>query len=251
MKQNASEQLLNEIAHCENINTSRKRGRSHPCSSIVSFQNEQNLQLPEPWTGKLSEAPILFVTSHPSIDIEEGFPTQDWSEDDILNFFTNRWDSKWVKRSPDGKPLYPLLKTGKYRKNRVVTWAGVGQRAEELLGRAPAFGVDFAITAVVHCKSWNGTGVAEAAKECAEKYLSRIMQISPAKVIVVMGDLAREFLCNALNISCDSVYCRRKVGDTERAFVFIPLPSDKSQMIKTFIGNLTREELDEVKSLLK
>jgi hypothetical protein len=216
MKQNAREQLLREIAHCENINVSRKLGRSHPCSSIVNFQNEQNFQLPEPWTGKLSEAPILFITSHPSIDIKEEFPTQDWSEDDILNFFTNRWDSKWVKRGANGKPLYPLLKTGKYRKNWVVTWAGVGKRAEELLGRAPVFGVDFAITAVVHCKSRKGTGVAEAAKECAEKYLSRIMQISPAKVIVAMGNLACDLLCNVINISCNSDYCRRKVGDIER-----------------------------------
>lgn len=53
--------------------------------------------VPEPWSGNLKTAEILFVGSNPSIDLKEKlfpkFESQEWSEDkknEVVDFFSTR-----------------------------------------------------------------------------------------------------------------------------------------------------------------
>jgi len=73
----------------------------------------------------------------------------------------------------------------------VPYWRYVKQLAIKLMGRDVVPGTDYALTEVVHCKSRNEVGVAEAAKECVPRYLKRVLALSPAAVIVVLGTHAR------------------------------------------------------------
>jgi hypothetical protein len=50
---------------------------------------------------------------------------------------------------------------------------------------------DYAITEVVHCKSKKEGGVQSALRECADRYLLRVLQHSPARLLVVLGRPAR------------------------------------------------------------
>ena len=62
-------QLLGEIAHCSIANEIRS-GNSHvsiPCREIVSVQTGVVFQLPEPWSGQIDIAPLLFISSNPSL----------------------------------------------------------------------------------------------------------------------------------------------------------------------------------------
>ena len=74
-----AKQLLLEIAHCEvarrHCEVTRERG---PCSAIVASQEAsswESFQAPEPWSGDLVRAPILFLSSNPSISTTEAFQT--------------------------------------------------------------------------------------------------------------------------------------------------------------------------------
>ena len=77
--------LCIKIARCTNIGV-------HPCHKIASFQSNCILkQMPEPWNGHLATAEIMFIGSNPSIDFDEYFPNIGWTDDDIFDFFENRF----------------------------------------------------------------------------------------------------------------------------------------------------------------
>ena len=65
------------------------------------------LQVPEPWSGNLEHAPILFLSSNPSISTAELYPRWEWPDEEIADFFGRRFgggqmgDNK--KRRNEGK----------------------------------------------------------------------------------------------------------------------------------------------------
>jgi hypothetical protein len=59
--------------------------------------------------------------------------------------------------------------------------------ATDLLGRAPVPGQDYALTEVVHCGSGVERGVDEALETCSSRYLKRVISLSPAKLLVLVG----------------------------------------------------------------
>jgi uracil-DNA glycosylase len=61
-----------------------------------------------------------------------------------------------------------------------------------LLGRNAIPGIDFALAEVVHCKSGNRIGVPEAVHECARRYLTQVLNMSAATVVVFVGKYAAE-----------------------------------------------------------
>jgi hypothetical protein len=71
--------LLNDIVRCR-IATDVLRGRAradHPCTTIVMSQSVTDpavFQVPEPWSGRLDRAPILFLCCKPSINEQEVYP---------------------------------------------------------------------------------------------------------------------------------------------------------------------------------
>jgi hypothetical protein len=64
------------------------------CRAIIGtqYQHGPNLfQLPEPWSGHITQARVLFISSNPSIDDGSGYPRKDWHDDDIFRYFDERF----------------------------------------------------------------------------------------------------------------------------------------------------------------
>lgn len=78
------EELALAIATCKEIKVACQE-KKHPCNKIVLKQNNQasnTRQSPEPWAGSLEKAPLLFISSNPSISEggsdAENFPIVDY-----------------------------------------------------------------------------------------------------------------------------------------------------------------------------
>lgn len=230
--------LLAEITHCDLLESS-KSGVPGPCSRIVSVQHQLALddhQVPEPWTGKLNEARIVFISSNPSIDFDEPYPT--WSDnlESTDEFFTNRFGDR-PGQIRDGK--YPPVKDGSWGP-AVRFWSGVRQRAFEVLPNAEP-GVDYAMTEVVHCKSRNEVGVREALSTCAERYMPRIINEAPkAQLLVVFGVHAALAMAEVFNIELDSEKrsARMTQGGVQRTVVYLDHPASggKSKRFETALS---------------
>jgi hypothetical protein len=188
-------ELLLEIACCP-VARDIRAGKvdSHECLRIVKTQDgKRPFQVPEPWVGQIEHAPILFISSNPSFDEKEKFPTdnaKDWPSERIVDFFENRFTSRagWVKN------LGVLHHDGIYSKP-VRFWVSARARAAEILqkkNKQVAPGVDFALTEVVHCKSKGEIGVNEARDFCSKRYLKRILSVAAARVLVVYGRVAHD-----------------------------------------------------------
>ena len=87
--------LLLEIARCPNVRKCIEKGRrSHPCAPVVGFQFAKSVdeyQVPEPWSGHIEQAPILFVSSNPSYSPIEDYPIGAWPDEHIVDYFGNRF----------------------------------------------------------------------------------------------------------------------------------------------------------------
>lgn len=242
--------LLFDIAHCPSVQFCLDNPCSrHPCREIVESQRCSRLaryQVPEPWSGELELAPILFLSSNPSISSTEEYPRWEWADEDIEDYFTHRFGGgrqEWIK---DGTKT--LLQDGEYA-SATPFWAAVQKRAMELMDDVCP-GIDYALTEIVHCKSRSEFGVAEAQAECSRRYLWRVIELSGASVIVVLGKRAElavraEFrISDGMNVS-DPV----KVGDIERLFAFLPHPN--AHMERSFAKCLRREELHRLRRHLE
>ena len=236
-------QLLIEIARCPIALKIRTRAHEggHPCSIIVDSQPTSSFQLPEPWSGKLDVAPVLFLSSNPSIDESERYPDLTWTEDQTNDFFHNRFGATagWVRNG-----LNTLQKDGSFSRNWVRFWAAARSRAAELLEKERALitpGLDFALTEVVHCKSRNEVGVKEAQEFCSKRYLDRILSVSAAKVIVVFGQSAKDVVVNQLSRSMRPLFDgeRNLFAQEQRMIVFLAHPAGfgHKKSVKDTVGD--------------
>lgn len=195
-----SANLLLEIARCPNVRQCiGATSGCHPCSEIVKNQkgSYEDFHVPEPWNGNIEKAPILFISSNPSIDSQEVYPLVSWDDAKILDYFHNRFDGRWV--SIKNNRFYPRRHSGDHARASNY-WGKVRNHAEVLLQRSVQAGIDYAITEVVHCKSFNEFGVKSALSECSN-YLPRILGTSGAVVLVVVGAKARVQVKEALGLS--------------------------------------------------
>src|SRR5437870_4541234 len=124
-------ELLLDIARCPVFMGSEidPAGR---CNEIISLQRQVTApHLPEPWSGSLETAPILFISSNPSIDESERYPTNQWPNGLIRDFFEHRF-SDGIEPWTEGS-LRPLLADGQSHSSGYVRfWASVRARATEL-----------------------------------------------------------------------------------------------------------------------
>lgn len=196
---NADEVLALTVARCPEVPKAR-RTSAHPCHRIVSTQPDlpSQWQVPEPWAGNLTSARIVFLSSNPSIDRPEDhpdpgqaedYPRGDWDDASIAGFLTRRFDPTSGGASADARFK---CRNGEWSANKVRFWAAVQDRASELLNRPGDPNIDYVMTEVVHCKSQQEIGVAQAADHCAAMHLDRILKASPAPLTVVMGAKARD-----------------------------------------------------------
>jgi hypothetical protein len=193
------EDLLISVARCPEIMKAAINFR-HPCHKVVCFQKHvsfRHFQLPEPWNGHIEKAPLLFISSNPGYAELERVPTRDefsWTDDRVSDFFINRFGGGKEEWVVNGKRA--LQADGTHAGGNVF-WPRTRLIAADLLENPAAIlGEDFAITEVVHCKSREAEGVPEAGDRCTSLHLDRILDVSPAKVLVVFGALAKPIFQN-------------------------------------------------------
>ena len=244
--------LVLEISHCPIAKSIIKFSSSDsPCREIVESQDVEaidDFQLPEPWSGKLSLAPVLFLSSNPSISSTEQYPTWTWSNEMVADYFENRFCGgikQWIR---DGK--YGLRKDNTYSK-AVAFWSSVRKRAEELYTREVLPGLDYALSEVVHCKSRQEIGVRKAANYCSERYLDKIFEVSNAVIIVALGDIAKVAIKAMYNVTDDASTMVESVmmGGQERTIVFLPHPNARKK--RTLRRVLTEAELTRLRYILE
>jgi len=243
--------LLNKIAHCPHVNFCiQNPSVEHPCREIVFSQSSSTLneyQVPEPWSGRIEQAPILFLSSNPSISSVEDYPRWSWSDDAIDDFFNNRFGGGRKAWILDGRKS--LQKDGTYS-GSVKFWSAVRQRAIELFQRNVTPGSDYAITEIVHCKSVKEIGVKKAQNQCVKSYLPKVLQMAAARVVVVLGKEAKEAMQDEFNIPKDvSLFGPIVIGAREKLITFLPHPNARSN--RTFANCLKSEELESLRAFLR
>jgi hypothetical protein len=201
----------------------------HPCRKIVDYQNTpkwgggtyETFQLPEPWVGRIDRAPILFVSSNPSIG-DDRHALGSSSDDDVWDSHYNLFGGGKIRYTNKGK--YKVTDDGR-EGDCVPTWAFVLQRAQELIPSRPVEpGVDYALTEVVHCKSLRETGVAESLDSCVERHLSVVMLHSVASLLVVMGR-ARKPVRRICGLEPEARLADVELGGRTRLVVFLGHPT--------------------------
>ena len=231
-----SRDLLLRITRCP-ILVAARTDPSHPCSTIVSLQSGVERHVPEPWCGHIDTAPILFVSSNPSIFAAERFPTQSWSAADTADYFERRFDA-------DAGYISPKTYNG------VRFWSSVRARAREILGRDATPGIDFALTEVVHCKSRQEKGVAAAVDTCAGMWLGLILAQSEARVVVLLGKRAQMTFSKIWGLGLlQSAHFGIDLGGRDRAVVLLPHPNAFAR--KTVAARVGEDNLRQLRGFIK
>lgn len=203
----ATDALLLEVARCWNVRRCFESSvLSHPCSTVVAAQRAapDDFHLPEPWSGRIETAPILFVSWNPSWNPSERFPTREWTDEAIVEFFRTRFD---------------------HSDQRSQTWLELPGIAEQFLGRPARPGIDYCVTDAVRCKSRRGAGAGEALRECTGRYLRRTIEASGARVVIALGKDARKTLATQFGVTVQlGAYGPMVVGGRERMLVLLGAP---------------------------
>lgn len=136
------------------------------------------MHLPEPWNGHLSKAKVLFISSNPSLGTNEIFPTKDWTDKNIINFFDNRF------ANADKKIPKFWQSISKY-----VLWLYPESKNLSHTERLDEYAVS---TEIVHCKSLKEKGVKKCfAKE--ENFANEIVKIFKGDHIIILGKKASKY----------------------------------------------------------
>lgn len=245
LKTNADDLLL-EIALCPNVRDCiASPNDPHPCRAVVQTQKSRSLsdhQVPEPWSGALAEAPLLFVSSNPSISDTEEYPRWESSAERLRRYFNERF------RESIREGLYPLQRDGGYPKTHVAFWAEARSRAAELFGPRVIPGIDYVLTEVVHCKSRKNMGVRDAVIECSSRYLDRLLAYSPARAIVPLGKIAGAVFRDRYDLSPGPGLQHAAIGGRKRLVVFLGAPG--SNQARKFANVLLPAEFRELRSRL-
>ena len=244
-------QLLEEIAHCPIAHAIRAGDCpvSAPCHKVVSAQTGVLFQVPEPWSGQIDIARLLFISSNPSIDEQEDYPNGSWESHRTGDFFQSRFipASGWVK---DG--LYPRQRDGSWSENWVRFWASARGRSREILQRKADPGIDFALTEIVHCKSRKEYGVEEARDECSDRYLERVIALAAAKVLIVYGKHAEGAIRRRFRsamIQQEHGLSLVSIGGNPRMLAFLPHPNRPGPK-KTLVANIGSDGLKLIRTHL-
>jgi hypothetical protein len=255
--------LLLEIARCPVASACLSdRAKSRACSEVVASQaapTAETFQVPEPWSGPLGTAPVLFVSSNPSISTVEMYPTGDrdeWPDERIVDFFEGRFGGGrevWTRNGVHNRRKDDSFSTGKEWGR---FWAAAKHRASEALGRAAIPGEDYAMTEVVRCKSRQELGVASARPCCAERYLGRMLAVAAARLIVCFGVHAADDLRRRYGLPSGRPFVGPiSIEGLTRYVVFLPHPNartPKNGRLKKRIDEvLTPVELADLRAFLK
>ncbi len=110
------------------------------------------------------------------------------------------------------------------------------KRAQELLGSEATPERDYWMTEVVHCKGKKKVGVGQASALCAQMHLDRVIGLSRAPLVVVLGAKARARVLDlwdlptsfgtATSLATDPAQSLavRRLGGKPRLVAFLPHP---------------------------
>ena len=228
------DELLVAITRCPEIDRARADCR-HLCADIVGCQKAADFQAPEPWRGRIDTAPILFLSSNPSIADDDPFRASSRTDAEIIEYYQRSFD-------PDG----PIGEKGY---NSVAFWRGVRARAAEILGRDAVPGVDFALTELVHCKSRGEQGVSKAHLTCAGRWLDLVLGVSGASVVVLLGSKARDHCVARWKLDKgQSVHFGETIGGRRRAVVVLPHPNARGK--RKVADCVSPEQLRQLRALV-
>lgn len=204
----AAHNLALAISSCTEVCTALGE-KNHPCHKVVSWQANKwkpaisevagsKLHRPEAWTGDLTTAPIIFLSSNPSFNPTENFPSWDpkfWSDNDISKFGADRFTADPTRtygatESEEVNEQDRTIGIQGQLSDPVSHWSWVRKFAAMVYGKSiseTSAISDYVMTELVHCKSPHEEGVMDALEKCRDKWFNEIMQISPAKLIFVAG----------------------------------------------------------------
>jgi hypothetical protein len=222
--------LFNTVLGCPNVRECVEGDkRSYPCREIVEYQlaltgarSYDEFQLTEPWCGQIDRAPILFVSSNPSIGDDQRALGRCSNEEafDSHHFALGGGRGTYTV---DG--VYTLDSAGNRSKRPVVYWSRARDRAQELiLGRQVIWGEDYAMTEIVRCKSRQEIGVVAALEECTSRHFDRTMSVAVARVIIAVGK-GRKLLRTRYAIPNSESLVELEIAGRNRLIAFLPHPS--------------------------
>lgn len=205
--------LALDIARCPEVRKAAD-DTTHPCHRVVtqqtSFRHLSSCHTPEPWFGNLQNALVVGLASNPGLsksDAMDGeeFPTSEWEDSAIKDFFMNRLTSShgpFVTFNFAGERNFlTRSRDGKYRsahsnpKTPQKTWVAIHNRMLEILGDSADPSGNYALTEIVHCKSEKAIGVKQASSLCSDLWLDKKFARTNANVVLLLGKHARdEFL---------------------------------------------------------
>ena len=252
--------LLLEIARCPVARDCLANpGRAHPCAEIVGSQAAPTIdefQVPEPWNGPLSRAPILFLSSNPGISQIEAYPTWDqtkWPEDRLVDCFEGRFGGGRERWTYGG--IHYRKKDGTFSSGKewVRFWAMMKSIASEALGRPAIPGNDYVSTEVVHCKSSGEQGVGSALQFCADRYLHRVLALAVAPLVICLGKPAGDVVRSRYAIGIGDFHGLVAIGDQDRYVAFLQHPNHRSRagVIKKRLAHITTDhQLQALRSFL-
>ena len=186
-------QLIEGITHCPHVQSVWSGDVRHPCREVVGTQQAEpdRFQVPEPWAGHLHAAPLLLVSSNPSISEDEPYPVWADSAEHRTRFFDERFgDGPTQVRDGVRHPLKQPRPDGSQHSNPVAFWRDCRDNVKFLLDRDPVAGDDYVMTEVVRCKSRSEKGVRRATNTCVEQWFGRTLALSPATVVIAVGAVA-------------------------------------------------------------
>jgi hypothetical protein len=253
--------LMRELINCKNIDK-YYNGEICPCKEIIGIQgieDKLDFQLPEAWNGDLENKEIVFISSNPSIDNEEEYPTGKWREEDVIDFFNNRFNGKWTKNNKT------LKKDGTFALKQVNFWNRIENRLNDIyrisgINKINKIGKDFAIFEIVRCKSIGENGITpNIIGQCANLYLEKTLKAAKSlKILIVVGSVARNYFINKFNLENNFntvpayFYGKIDIYGKEIYLIFIPHTNARgNHKITTDTANIEQLKLKELKNILE
>jgi uracil-DNA glycosylase len=242
--------VFESIIRCPNVALVLKSGDArNPCTRVISSQRAKDFasfQMPEPWSSNLETAPLLFLSSNPSISDSEQYPSSSNDDAKIEDFFVNRFGGgrkQWILNGTR------CLKSDQSYGRPVQHWIEVRSRASELFSREAVPGIDYALSEVVHCKSKKKEGVSEALEECTARYLRSTLSAAAAKIIVALGREAQSAISRLCGLPTDRVLSGPLEIERMGSYVVL-LAAPGSNKKRSFTACLSPEELWELRTKL-
>jgi hypothetical protein len=177
----------------------------------------------------------------------EDFPKWSWADDEISDYFDNRFGGgrkAWIAK---GAKFLQL--DGTHSARSISYWSEALSRAREILGREPVPGADYALSEAVHCKLKRESGLKSAIAECAPRYLRRVLAAAAAKVVIVFGEHAARAVSKELGLPVELIQGPMKIEGKRRFISFIGAPG--SNNVRKLSNCLSEQQLSALREFVQ